>query len=753
MATEKEVAAKLTISREGDASALKEASADAQALGAAASSAAPGFAELEAAINSLDATGFEDLKKALDDLIAARKRFEAEGDPSKQLPILDQMAAAWTRVAAEIDKAGGNSKEMAADIEKQLAALRADARGIADPIGASFEAAAAKVKSFEAAAEKGLGSSKREAAQARAAIDQYKAAVDAAARSGGNIADAQIADLRQLEAQYQRAIATIGRFQSTQRQANLDIERSAQSTGTAVRGINSLNDIGQLLPGTFGRIAGGAIAMGESFSFGYRIGTQLNDLFNQITNNGAAEWIQRNIFGWEGLGLSMEEAATAARLYELTLARQRDAFNDLGIPMRQFTDDLAKNRELIAEAEGRYSRWVESMKLSRQSLLDLTKELLNFQHQASQDPDLNNSGLVEVRKKQLQELLDQYQRLGIEAGPYLENLAKSWGVLTTEQQKAADESKRRVEQMVQSLTGAKALMLSQWRQYASEVQQALATINIPQVQAVDPKQFEVIKTKVQEVIELFRQAGEQIPAEMVKAADSVGVFVAPMERAHGAITVFNGSASLAGGATQELTRHVDELGNVSFTLAQKVSGAGAATQQTAGQIANGSTALSGMADSASRASSEVERVGSITAAAGTEASSGLSQLGEAAEGAASAVSTASQQISEGSSGLKDQAAAGKDAAQGVGEAAEKWNVISGATSTAASALKEVTTAAESTGEVMPKVASAVEGIAAALAKLAGLGNAFDTIITGAETALGKLDQLEAKLDAIAEKAS
>ncbi|HEX4954805.1 MAG TPA: hypothetical protein VF017_15540 [Thermoanaerobaculia bacterium] len=724
---ERTVDAKLRVTREGDAQAFKEVAEDVRGLEAPASQAQGSLRELASSLGDFDSSGVEEVRGAVERLLRSVERYEQAVSPDEQRARLANVRQAWIDVGDAADRAGTLGGQALADWKAGLDQITAAQRNIGQGLDDHFERARNAVKSFGQAAETSLDGVEKEAGQARLALNQLLEITQRLRSGGGNLTDAQVADLRQLEDAYRRAILRAGELRRAQQQAATDIRTATSAVGGQVPVINSLADVTQILAGKNQALALGLGGLFASIPFGIQVFSDLRRGLNEISGGGFDRWVQGLLTPLTNLIDGVDTSTQSFQGNQAVLERQKQLFESLNIPLSRFTNDVARNRDIIRESKLAFDQWAESNEFSKKTLEDLTTQLHTFFDVfVERNPQLQQADIAKILGPQIQEILDQYARLKIEVPPTFALLAEHMGIVTTEQQKVLDGVKDLSDKWAQEITQAGERARFSLQNQTKALVDALKKVDLPKLELVDPAAVQRARKLVQDLVDDYRKAGQQIPTELVKVADGVGVVVNAMERAHGTITVFNGAQAAAGLTSQQLTRTLDEQGNAVTVISTKNQQAAESTQLVTRRV-----------DELGNASFTV-----------TER---LRAQGDASEQAGQGAAQAGRDLGQGTRALEDQRTAAEGAAAGTGTLVEQIMALVERAPKAGESVKAI---ADGAGQVPEKVnpavealtrlSSAVETLALRATPLGQLVDMLDRVRQAADGANASVDALEGK---------
>jgi DNA repair exonuclease SbcCD ATPase subunit len=751
---DKRVSMTLAVSREGDTQAIAETAEQLQQLPGPAQEANAALGTVADALGGMDWSHLENGKEILTSLAEASARFRDSLDIDDKRQALVDMRQAWEDIGDAAEASGSLGKQALKEWKEGLAAIR-DQQNDLGGLDNKFELAAEAIEGFSENAKKGLEGTQERATTARAALNQLQQEIEEVRAAGGTIADAQLADLAQLEAAYQRNIQRMGQLKTAQQQVEVQLRQTTAAAGGQTQAIHGLDDIlGQISP-KWAEMASKGLAVAGAFTAGYEAGGKFRDVANELTGGGLDRWVQGLLKPLTDYAAKVHEGTQAMRDQAPLLAKQRQSFEELGIPLQKFTQDTTANMRAILEAEAAYRKQATALDALPAALTKATAELHTFVDTLQKDnAQLTNVDLAKIVGPKIQELLDQYKRLGKEPPEDFAHLAEALAIVTTEQQKALEKQKKDVEKFLADIGITSKKTRAELLAEVQVIVKALGNLNMREVEFVNPQAVAKAKARVNELIDEFRKAGIQIPAELIKVGDSVGAYVIAAERAHGTITVLSGAQERLKDSTQGLTRTVDETGKVLWTMSDHGGKAAEALGRTGSAAGAASGALAGAGAVAERASTSVGSMATKSEQAGGDAERGLGQAGKAADEAARNYAAAQERVSALSDAIGGQGDAALDTTAqlaGLRKEVEALATAMGAAKAPVSGLGKDLTGLGGPGAAASK---ALEGILASLNKLAQSGAGFGApILAELDKIIAKAAETKAALDGVMQEAA
>lgn len=531
---------------------------------------------------------------------------------------------------------------MAADEERRLrAALEVRKEGdvnapkeLADDlkrIGESADEIREKLDGAFDPAEKELQALKREAAAAKASLEETGGAIE---EVGEQASTAASGGIEKLLSQFAKVGTAIGGVDLAVRKLEDilgDLSESAGGTGEEFDGL------AKRLYGPWDQIAEGWGSLKDVWSALRKEGISLADMFADYD-----------------LALAESTGAVDEQIEAHDRARQK---------LAEVREGLKSTEDSSEAAEAAYKKWTESLGIGKEKLDEAAQQLAEFAEKfAANNKQLGQSDLAAIIGPQIQKLLDQYARLGQEVPPALQKVADAWGVVPKAAEQAAAASEAAAKKISQALVGEFGKTSEEVRKIAQEVTKALGSIDVGKLELVDPKQFAEAKQQVQELVNQFRVLGEKIPPDLEKAAGALGVFLTGLDVEK--VDVFAGAATDLSKQMTQVVTTFDEAGNKITTV-------------TDGSLAEAGDQLDEVAKAADRLKESAEgadRPFSDLGAAADKSKKPLEDQGTAAEDSGKKTKDAAEQAEKLAKATEAAAAAAtrmKDALEAFGDLSVK----------------------------------------------------------------------------------
>jgi hypothetical protein len=619
---DQEVKARLTIEKEGDGQVFEETAESIRSLSTGAGESVSPIAELSSQLEQMAESAAElgpVAQGAVREFAQAIKEAASAPDIEKQREALSRATTAWKTFGAEAAKAGDLPKKSLKELQDQIAALEKRERELADPLTQAAEEASKALREIGASAEKGFEGAEKQLVDARRRIDDYKRALSEARAAGQNVTGAQVAELQRLESAYTATTRQIQSFRATQASVRADLNRTNAEIRQQASSVSSLGDVVSLQGPkwkAFIQVAGGIVG---AFSAGYAAGQKLRSVLNDLTDGGfdrATQEILKMADAAEVLVGSSDRAADRIRL----LANQKNIFENLGL--EGFTQDVEANTRVLAEYQlqikkvnDAYDDFIQKQGLSRAEL-DKQAAALGQNIRVFEDANkqLSQQDLAALFKKQIQEILDSYERLGFRAPRIIREIAEAWNITTSATEVANARVKEAAEGILSAILGVSAKTRAELQQDAKAIEAAFSSIRI---QNLDFSQFERAQQELRRVIDEFTAAGVKIPESLAKIASQFIVY----QNAAGLVASANDEAGLS---IEQLMARYGRAGAASEAAAAGARSHASAVRSSIEPVASHSAALSQSAGAAQQAGAQMgAAAGQIDQAA--DSSRGLSQ--------------------------------------------------------------------------------------------------------------------------------
>lgn len=521
--------------------------------------------------------------------------------------------------------------------------------------------------------------------------------------------------------------------------------KSGEAAKEAAEGTEELGKSSGNLAGKLAGAASTAAAVAGAFTVGWEVGTKFRDVLNDITKGGFDRSIQDGLTRLLGLNDGLEDGAGAADRYRNALSILKkngiDAAGESMEEVQKKLDELTKKKndakkaaEEQAEAE---AKWAEKLGLSGKALDESAKKLADFvTNFKKQNAQLSDEDLGEIFGKMIQEVLDSYGRLNKEVPPQLANIARQWGVTTSEIQKSTEKQKQVVDDLVASITGAVSKLGETLPQQLDTLQKAFEKIDFSNLD-FGSEGYKRAQEFLQQYVDKLRTAGQQIPQSVADQAASMGILVGAMEVVADAAGTAAGKEGELATAGQGVKVVFDPLTGTMKQVATASGEAGTAAETAGSKIKTG-------ADEAGKGKTPLDEINEEF----RKLKSGQEGAGKAADEGAKKVVDGAQKIGDAKTGLKETGDAAGEAATGIGKIGEEAKKLDGEAATAAkTGLDKIKTDLGTVPGAVEPVVTALSGIETAVNKInalnfAGLLAGLDSVITKAKAAKDALDAID-----------
>jgi len=655
---------------------------------------------------------------------------EAEGKASvaevaNELKSLEEQLGEIDGEQIRIDIEGGDSIQVyRSELEEALGEIQqrveqfGEAAQESIATGLDFKHAADSVKQFSEAGQKGFQGLEEKAAQARYNLNALKTQVESLKSSGRGLTDAHVAELKDLEEEYEEAIKAAGRFKAAQEESRRELDSAAKAADNASGPIGGLDDIFDRLGGRSSQIALKLGAVVGAFKAGYEAGTAFREGLGAID---------------EALGTSLQRGLdeTVTRLFRLNEAAeawvgtapnaQRQAQNLQNV-MRQLAanglkpasdkyEELVKQLEDFRRAQGNaimdFQAAEKALGVSVGEITKAVAEFSKFVAKYRQSTDaIADVNLAAILKPQIQEFLDQYKRLGVEVPPQLQALAREWGVVDSATEKSLEKvkafSKSYKEELDRAAQGTKNFADTSTESIAG-LQVALEKFQLPEnFHLLPPEKQEELRTTLRGMIDALREHGGAYTEEIQHLVTYTGLLIPPWDDV---------KKGLSDGA-----KALDQV-------AKSSAGTSKAAKDT-----------------------EVswdKMAASLKAAVGE-----LDESADKAGKAAPKLKDAGDKAGEGAKGLQEQADAAGDAKTQLGDVATQSDAVATAQERAATAVRSLRTDIDPMATSIETLATVLEKINwdafsnDAITRVSNVEKALDALlakILAVETAVSKLE--------------
>jgi len=401
---------------------------------------------------------------------------------------------------------------------------------------------------------------------------------------------------------------------------------SKKEAKDAAEGFEQLAKGGGDVVGKLGSVAVVATSVAAAFTVGWEAGTKLRDVLNDITEGGFDEGVQNALTKLLRLNAGLDEGPAAAERYRNALnilakngidatGKSAAEVDEILANLSRTKYDVAKATEAQAEADEKYAA---KLGLSKKQLEETGTALGEFiQRYAAANTQLSKDDLAELFGKQIQQILDQSQRLKVEPPAAIAELARSWNIVGTEAAKAADAQKAAIDKIIAEIAGAKGRAQVPIEELGTALSEAIGKINFD---ALDTAGLDRAKEKYQEFIDRSIAAGKQIPADVADQAAALGVLVPAMNVAGGASLSLKEKQDDAAASSVEWTEKIDAQGKKTLELKQKMSEAGDAAKDAGSKVKEGAEQIADAGEAGGEAATGLG-----------EAAAAADQLGQAGE--------------------------------------------------------------------------------------------------------------------------
>ncbi|MCL4838792.1 MAG: hypothetical protein KJ058_12595 [Thermoanaerobaculia bacterium] len=498
-----------------------------------------------------------------------------------------------------------------------------------------------------------------------------------------------------------------------------------------------------------GRIAGVVGAMWAAWEAGVAVGTKVRQAFNWLTDGEFDNALQRFIQDLSGLGDGSNTVAQEVeRLSNIVNILQKNGFDTLRMSAEEleaaYNGLISKKREAAEETENlqaAYEKWIEETGLSEEALAKASKELEFFAEQMKKTNEgMSDAKVAEALERQIESLTKKYETLGIQAPANVQKLAAALEAQGAAAEKASgrtvaaiDKQQAAIEKTADSIVKQIQPMGESLAEMAAAWELALTKIDFS---SLSGEGLTKATELVQQLVDHYRAAGEEIPPSVEAAADATGVFLAQIERTVDKGQSFSGAVDDMAGSALQMTQEVDAAGNVITRISE-------AAGDAAGSLGEAGDALAGSGEAASGAASAMDEVQAKWSALKDSAG----EAGSAVEEAGGQIAAGSQEAGEGAGEIEKAANAGKAAGEGMTTAAEAATGLAegmGSAAESATAIADVLGTiqgpSEAAAAAMEKIQAAAEGLSGI--SLDGLVAQLEAVAAAAQKAAEALDQVE-----------
>lgn len=755
----RKVTAELEVTRTGDAGVFKETADDLRGMAEPASQAEESvgkfFATLEGA--GAKAEDLAQMRGIMHDVASAVDELGRAKGVEQQIAALEKAQAAWRALGAAAGDSlkGADLKAYNAqleEVERELTKLKA-------PAEAAFRDAEKAVGGFADAADRGLGSAARAAAQAKVSVEAYARALDDARARGENVGEAEAAQLEKLQTEYDAATAKVAEFKNAQADVREELRSTQAQTDLNGRSIGGLGDLAELASPKLAKMVGVAGAVYASFLAGYSAGEKLRNVLNELTDGAFDGFIQKAYAMNTAADLlvngtqKLSDAISGVDRDAESLTNIQNVLRHNGIDpttlsaeqQRKKFDELGKAHQAAAaemgEAVKKQQEWAKELGASKGALDAQAKELAGFVAAlAESNQQLSKTDIAALVKPQVQAILDAYGRLKVDVPPIFAEVAKAYGILTTAGEQAAAAHKQQIAAMVENLAtlvGATKTSAAEIKKEQEDFALSLQGLVTKYGELTD-EQLADLQPKIQELVDKVLAAGQQVQPELAEWANKLGVFVSAADTAGASVETMGGKISsatetfvLAGQAADTSKNSItDWHGEV-----QKVGEAASSSQNTIstwkGEVLEVGTAAGTAAKATKDQATAIEDAGTKAGTAGTKVADAAAKIGTSAEGMRSAATATGETAS-----AQDKAATAISATARAQEeattAVKSFSIELGA---AGVAIETLTKIAGGLPEAIRNGFAGLSGVSTSvIAELGAIAGAFGQIATAAEDA-------------------
>jgi len=402
--------------------------------------------------------------------------------------------------------------------------------------------------------------------KAKVALEAYRNGLEAAEKAGAHIGEGARAELERLEGKLNDATTAAGKLTTAQQLAQRATNDATQAAGGQVQQFHSLNDIIKDLGGSLGALVLRWGAAAGAVTVAHRALSEVEDQLKKVSiaaggTGEAFEGLGQGVpplfmlkRGLEDVARVIVDARGHIDEYTGALDEQIQAHEKARAAYLAVHDPIVKAAEAADKAAADFKKWTEGLGLSEPALRKAATQLADFVTKfAESNKQLSQQDLAKIFGPQIDALVAQFARLKVEVPPSLKAISDAW-------HEAGNAAKLSAEQQVTA---------------ASMI----------------PEKLKAAKAAVQELVDVWRASGQQVPAVLAMQADAVGVFVGAIERVRPAVDLMTGG--IEGGAAglkawnEELKRSVEAAeGAVAAArkLQQALEGTGKTAHLAAGEV-------------------------------------------------------------------------------------------------------------------------------------------------------------------------
>ncbi len=497
------------------------------------------------------------------------------------------------------------------------------------------------------------------------------------------------------------------------------------------------------------RIAGVVGAMWAAWEAGQAVGTKIRQAFNWLTDGEFDNALQRFIQDLSGLGDGANTVAQEVeRLSNIVNILQKNGFDTLKMSAAEleaaYEGLIAKKREAAFETENlqaAYEKWIEKTGLSEKALDRTAKQLVFFAEQLKKaHAGMSDADIAQALGRQLDDVIRKYELLGLAVPASLQKIQAAAAAQAEAVEKASGRVVKAADAQREALARAAEEIVRQIQPVGQSLSEMAAAWELAlqkiDFSALTGEQLLTAHDLIQQLVDDYRAAGEQIPPAIEAAADATGVFLAAIERTVDKGAMFAGAATDMAGSALEVTREVDAAGMAVYRISEA---AGVAS----GALTEAGSALGEAGAAAGATTPEMEEV----LAKWRELKQAAGDAGDAVGTAGGQIAQGSQEAGSGAEEILKAADAGQEAGEGMrvaGEAASGLAEAMSSASTSAASIADVLTTIQAPSEAaataMGEIRTAAEGLAEV--NLSGLVAQLNAVAAAAREAAAALDQVE-----------
>ncbi|MDI9630141.1 MAG: hypothetical protein QM311_01585 [Acidobacteriota bacterium] len=562
-------------------------------------------------------------------------------------------------------------------------------------------------------------------------IERVKATADGAAPSLGSLGDASARAGKETE----------GLGKATEEAA----QKSATFTGRIGELSQALNSKLRAIAQVTKAVAG----MWAAWEVGYSVGTKIREGFNWLTDGQFDRVLQETNAGMLGLGNRANFVAEEVeRLKNVVNILQKNGFDTLRMSVEEieaaYENLIAEQRKVkdeLSALEKSFQSWIEKTGLSEKALDRTAKQLVFFAEQLKKaHAGMSDADIAQALGRQLDDVIRKYELLGLAVPASLQKIQAAAAAQAEAVEKASGRVVKAADAQREALARAAEEIVRQIQPVGQSLSEMAAAWELAlqkiDFSALTGEQLLTAHDLIQQLVDDYRAAGEQIPPAIEAAADATGVFLAAIERTVDKGAMFAGAATDMAGSALEVTREVDAAGMAVYRISEA---AGVAS----GALTEAGSALGEAGAAAGATTPEMEEV----LAKWRELKQAAGDAGDAVGTAGGQIAQGSQEAGSGAEEILKAADAGQEAGEGMrvaGEAASGLAEAMSSASTSAASIADVLTTIQAPSEAaataMGEIRTAAEGLAEV--NLSGLVAQLNAVAAAAREAAAALDQVE-----------